>query len=259
MKIFPLTCGWLSIPGDYLLPGHSPAEKMICSVGMFVIEHSRGLVLFDTGSAPETAENLADYWGEQLAADYPYHVDRREIIDGQLFDLGYHPEEVRYVVMSHLHMDHAGGLRFFNNAEIFVQKDELADAVWPPPGFNDGSYNPADFLPTRNNNSTMHKLTGDCDLFGDRSLVVLRTPGHTVGHSSLLIDLPHTGRVLLPGDACLCRQAFELATLPGDPVVDPEAARSSCDRIACYINNGALPLFSHIPHEDYHSIDNCYD
>jgi N-acyl homoserine lactone hydrolase len=224
---------------------------------MFVIEHSRGLVLFDTGSAPETAEDISAYWGEDVAAGLPYQIERREIIDGQLFDLGYRCDEVHYVVVSHLHIDHAGGLRFFNKAEIVVHKDELADALCPPPGFNDGSYNLSDFLPIRNNK--VRKLEDDCDLFGDGSVIVLHTPGHTAGHCSLLVDLPHTGRVILPGDACFCQSALDLATLPGQPIPAPDLALSSLSRISSYINDGAFPLYSHVTRDEYHLINKYYD
>lgn len=245
MRLHALSCGRIGLPGDYLWPGWGDATLVDCSVGMFVLEHPGGLLLFDTGSAPETASSVAAHWGEAVAAAFPYRVDRADIIDRQLAALGFRPADVRQVVLSHLHLDHAGGMKLFPEATFFVQAQELLDAFWPLPGFAEGYYLPADLLPCCG--FRMIKLEGDVDLFGHGSIRLLSTPGHATGHQSLALTLPHTGPVILPADACFNPVALERRLPPGAPLPAPSAWKASLERVAAAVQGGATPLWSHLP------------
>lgn len=246
MRLFALSCGRLSIPASYLTPGQQPERLIETRVGMFVLEHARGLLLFDTGAAPECVDDLPGWWGAGMAEAFPYQLRAEDIIDEQLRALGYKPGDVRHVVLSHLHLDHAGGMKLFPQARFYVQAHELARALWPGPLFQN-DYVLADLLPTRR--FEIRALDGDADLFGDGSVRVLATPGHTRGHCSLLLRLPTTGAVLLPGDACLCSHAFAHSLPPGQPLQSPSLWRTSLRRLRAEVEAGALPLWSHEPIE----------
>lgn len=90
----------------------------------FLIEHSNGLVLFDSGCNPRVAEDAEAYWGP-MAKYFKVRFSRELVVDAQIRAHGYNPADVRYVVVSHLHLDHAGGLALFPQAKFFVMKGEI--------------------------------------------------------------------------------------------------------------------------------------
>jgi N-acyl homoserine lactone hydrolase len=120
------------------------------------------------------------------------------VIDRWLAKFGHAVDDVKYVVVSHMHLDHAGNIEMFPKATIVVQKEELRTAWWPEK-FQRGSFVLGDFDDARDYNYL--ELSGDFDLFGDGTIVVLDTKGHTQGHQSLMVKLAKTGTLLLAGDA----------------------------------------------------------
>jgi N-acyl homoserine lactone hydrolase len=106
------------------------------------------------------------------------------------------PRDVDAVIVSHLHFDHAGGLEFVKHADVYVQAAELA-AARNPPVYQQELYNPADF----EHDLQWKPLDGDTDVFGDGTLRVLSTPGHTPGHQSLYVEFEHRKPLVLMGDA----------------------------------------------------------
>jgi N-acyl homoserine lactone hydrolase len=105
-------------------------------------------------------------------------LSRDHAIDAQLKRLGARPEDVRYVIYSHLHLDHAGGMSYFPKAIHVIQRDEIRYALWP-----DAWTRP---VYCQNDFKDIHKLDileieGDCDLFDDGTLRLLKTPEHAPG------------------------------------------------------------------------------
>jgi N-acyl homoserine lactone hydrolase len=201
LPVHPLSCGWLTCDAGAMIAGHHGAFRM--PVPAFLIEHQRGLVLFDTGLHPELATSparmrgLDRYYTPELAADGS--------VGPRLRAAGFDPELVAVIVSSHLHFDHCGGHVEVPNARIAVQREEWAIAREPSAQVS-GAYHPADF----ELGHAVELLDGTHDLFGDGRLVIEPTPGHTAGHQSLVID----GSVVLIGDACFCRLALDTDGLP---------------------------------------------
>ncbi len=128
MNVGPLTCAKNLIVA--LAPGTIDMPTTAA-----VIEHPKfGVVVWDTGINDAVADpaRADDYWGKGLPAAFGTHnFTRQHAVDKQLEKLGYKPADVRYVIYSHLHLDHAGGMSYFPNAVHVVQRDEIRYALWP--------------------------------------------------------------------------------------------------------------------------------
>ena len=173
-------------------------------VNVFLVEHPDGVCLFDTGqTARATAPGYFPFW-------YPFfRLARFELtyedeVAQQLGRLGHEVSDVRWIVLSHLHTDHVGGLSPFAGAEVLVSRTEWNDArglggrlrgylpqYWP----SSARVRLVDF-----GEPPVGPFAGTHDVAGDGSLVLVPTPGHTRGHVSLLVR-DRSRSFLLGGDA----------------------------------------------------------
>src|SRR5499433_1304738 len=160
--------------------------KLTFTYSCYLIKHGGDYMVWDTGFAPGTNPN----------APTVGIVDR-------LKELGVTPDQIKYVGISHFHADHTGQLAPFTNATLLIGKGDWDQITSPTP--MQGA-NVAGFKSWIAENRKVEPLTADKDVFGDGSVVVLRTPGHTPGHSCLLVRLKEMGAVLLSGDAARLRE-----------------------------------------------------
>jgi N-acyl homoserine lactone hydrolase len=203
-KLVALPGAMLSMREADLMLGGS--DRMLeIPVPSFLIEHPQGLVLFDTGCNPRVAVEPEAYWG-RLAKLLNVRMTPDQAVDAQLRAHGYDPADVKFVVVSHLHLDHAGGLALFPHAKFFVMKGELPYAYWPDRRVR-RSFILEDLLPTRR--FDWNELTEDTDLFGDGSLQMLKTAGHTPGECSLFVRLKRDGPIVLTGDTIHIRAQLD--------------------------------------------------
>jgi len=223
-RMWALPGAELTVPTALLMHG-GDATLVTVPCPAYLIEHPKGLVLFDTGCNPKILTDIAGYWGE-IWKTIPVKYTKELVLDNQIKGLGYKLEDVKYVVISHLHLDHSGCMYMFPNAKFLVMAKEMQYAYWPDTDRR-WAFILNDILPTRQ--SKWIELTSDFDLFGDGSLQLLQTPGHTPGESSLFVRLPNS-KFLLVGDSAHLRAALELEmTMPID--TDPVAATRSLQRI----------------------------
>lgn len=167
----------------------------------FLVEHPAGRLMFDTGSNPAAIAEPKRY---PPMRDFGSTVLEEDLAPSRLAQVGLRPEQVDLVANSHLHYDHAGGNRFFDHATFLVQFDELQGAMWPEVYARD-NYCREDFdLQVR-----YAELDGDYDVFGDGSVVLIQTPGHTRGSQSLVLRLRETGTVVLAQDAVYLRENLD--------------------------------------------------
>ena len=181
-----------------------PKEKqrdVTIPVSMWIIDHPKGVVVFDTGIIIEVPQDCKSYWQPGLCDFLKPTTKREEMIDGWLKKAGKSVDQVKVVVTSHTHLDHAGNMEMFPNAIHVLQKKELYQGWFPEKfqGRTGGAFVMADIDGTRDFNFL--ELEGDYDLFGDGSIQVLSTPGHTLGHQSLKLKLASGKTMVLSQDA----------------------------------------------------------
>jgi N-acyl homoserine lactone hydrolase len=170
-------------------------EKVPFTFSCYVIRHGSDVMVWDTGYAPGSTPN---------ATNKP--------ITELLGQLNIKPEEVKYVGISHYHADHTGQLAPFGNATLLIGKGDWDGINSQPPM---PSANVAGFKEWMGTGRKVEPLSADKDVFGDGSVIVLRTPGHTPGHSSLLVRLKEKGPVVLVGDAAHFHENYQHDGVPG--------------------------------------------
>jgi len=212
MKLYQVTSGYLELDKGFLTAMTDVGKRIKVPVAMYIIDHPRGLVIYDTGNADDVSDGgCAAYWGKALCESITPIQTRDEVIDRWLAKFGYAVDDVKYVIYSHFHLDHAGNIEMFPKAKHVVQKEELKTAWWPEK-WQSGPFVLKDYDETRD--FDFMELSGDFDLFADGSIVILDTKGHTQGHQSLLVRLPKAGTLILAGDAVYTPEN-EAGTLPG--------------------------------------------
>jgi N-acyl homoserine lactone hydrolase len=189
-------------------------------VPAFLVEHpTAGPLLIDTGMHPSIAEDLKPNLGSLGARLYELRMSADQAVRPQLEMRGVDPESIRTIVMTHLHLDHASGASEFPAATFYVDRVEWEAAVkgGVMQGYHHNHYD-HDYawrlLDYDSEPVSGHETFGrTLDLFGDGSVRLISTPGHTLGHQSVLLRLEH-GPALLTGDAAYTLDGLEHGTLP---------------------------------------------
>lgn len=161
----------------------------------YVIRHGDDYMVWDTGYAPGSNPSAPTVsLAEQLAK------------------LNIKPEQVKYVGISHFHADHTGQLGAVPGATLLIGDREWAALTAPRPM---AGANVAGFTHWISGGGKVEPQAADKDVFGDGTVTILRTPGHTPGHQSLLVRLKDKGPVLLSGDAAHFHENYENDGVPG--------------------------------------------
>lgn len=210
-------------------------------INVYVIEHADGLVLFDTGMDPAVSTNPR-YWPDRVTGFFMRHIFRWGVapadrLSHRLEEAGYTATNVASAVISHLHVDHVGGIADIPNAKLFVA-NEAWDHMHGPhpereavlrrdieiPGAN---WHRIDFQPTTD--PTLASFGESFDLMGDGSLIVLPTPGHLPGSVSMLVSRAEAPPLLLVGDLTYSEDLLMADQVPGTG--DAEALRGSYAKV----------------------------
>jgi N-acyl homoserine lactone hydrolase len=197
----------------------------------YLIVHPRGTLMFDSGAVPDS-HFPAD--GSPVVEGV---VTATKPIKPQLAAAGYKPEDIDYFALSHFHSDHTGNANDFAGATWIVQKAErdymFADS--PQGIIQPTTYNALRSAETKTLNNE------DFDVFGDGSVVVMATPGHTPGHQVVAVKLKNTGTVVLAGDLY---HYPEERTTGRTPTFEssPEQSKASRAKVEAYLkaNNAKL-------------------
>ncbi len=213
-RLYVVDCGTSVGPDkSRWTPGVDVGKPLDMVGNCYLIRHAQGWMVWDTGVSDDVA-NMPD--GRPGTAGSP-HWRRSKTLAGEIEKLGLKPADIKYLAVSHTHPDHIGNVELFPQTMLLVQK---AEYDWPSPA------GPR-FKPSH----PVTKLEGDHDVFGDGSVTIVSTPGHTPGHQVLLVKLPKFGAVLLSGDAVHIKESFEKRYVPSNNV-DREQTLKSYQRIA---------------------------
>jgi glyoxylase-like metal-dependent hydrolase (beta-lactamase superfamily II) len=224
MKLYVFSSGALNLDKSIIQNGSS--GKIQIPVGFFLIRHPKGDVLFDCGNNDKIIIN-PDYWGPFVKALDPGRSPDIAI-DTQLSKINVKPSDIKYVVLGHFHVDHAGNIGKFLDSTFVYQRDEVRNAFWPAPGYAT-FFITDDFAMLRNSiggpmpsKYKTIELDGDLDLFGDNSIYIHRTVSHTPGSQMMIVRLPKTGTVVLTSDAVYLQENLDKNILPSiGSVYDP--------------------------------------
>jgi glyoxylase-like metal-dependent hydrolase (beta-lactamase superfamily II) len=216
----------------------------------WAIEHPEGLIVVDTGETAKSTQPGYFPWWHPYFRNVRTYVEAHEEIDARLRALNLAADDVRWLVMTHLHTDHAGGLRHFPKAEILIARAEYQAATsatallngyltytfpdWLKPRLVDDAPTPFGAFP----NSLPLTRAGD--------VVIVPTPGHTAGHQSVVVQDGDTA-VMLAGDVSYTQAALLAEQLDG---VSPDAgaARATLARVHRHIqDHPTVYLPSHDP------------
>jgi len=214
-------------------------------IGFFVIKHPKGTIMFDTGNNDKTITDPDGWWGP-LAKGFGLKMTQNDAMDAQLAKISMKTDDIKYVVLGHMHLDHAGNMSKFPNATFVIQNDELKAAWWPDPGYAI-YYIPGDFAESKKYN--IIRLNGDVDLFGDKSVEIIRAPGHTPGSQFAVVRLPKTGTVILTSDVVYLKENLDKNLIPPIPGTwSPMAMYESYQKIRLVRDaEGAQIFYAHDP------------
>jgi len=206
LRLYVLDCGHIDISdlsvfdrgGAYDGRGDNFADAC------FLIRHPSGDLLWDAG-LPDALNDAPDG-----VTNPPFTLKVPKTLKGQLARIGVPPDYVEYFSISHSHFDHVGNANLFKNATFIVnekERDHMFRAEARADAQNFANYSDLEA-------AQKVTFTDSYDVFGDGKVIIISMPGHTPGHSVLLIDLEHSGPILLSGDLYHLTEAREKRTVP---------------------------------------------
>jgi N-acyl homoserine lactone hydrolase len=209
------------------------SERIEIPVPAYIVEHpGAGLMLVDTGLHASVAVDPKKNMGAVLGRLFGGELEAADAMPGQLRARGLDPADVKLVVMTHLHFDHASGVAQFPGATFVVTKREWTAAT-EEKGVTGGyvrrqfdhafDWRTVDFDADEVN--SFAGFARSLDLFGDGSVRLAYTPGHTLGHMSVVLRT-REGEFLVTGDAAYTTRTLSESVMPYGPHDEHEFRRS---------------------------------
>jgi glyoxylase-like metal-dependent hydrolase (beta-lactamase superfamily II) len=183
----------------------------------FLIVHPTGSLLWDTGLGDHligrpASETMVGAFGQTVSSS----------LKSQLAAIGYAPGRITHLALSHMHFDHVGNANDYATATWLVQRPERVAMF----GDQAPSSNPAAVRYSALRDARTMILDGDHDVFGDGTVVIKSTPGHTPGHQSLFVRLTRTGAIVLSGDLYHYPEERKLNRMPAREATEGRTAAS---------------------------------
>jgi N-acyl homoserine lactone hydrolase len=203
IRLYLFECGVIHVPLRNMNLGEGADGEMVTNpTPWYFLAHPRGNVVVDGGNAPEVAVDYRRHWGSITDVSTPEMTPDEAALPA-MRAAGLAAEGVRWIVQTHLHLDHTGALAVieeFPNAEVLVTRREHAWAH-APASYAALGYCQADYVKPGIPWVLLEQSEDGYDLFGDGTLRCWWTPGHTPGHMSIEINLPSGASFMLAADA----------------------------------------------------------
>ena len=220
-RLYVLDCGVGHAPDESArwTPGFNEGKPIDISVSCYLVHHAKGYFLWDTGISDHVA-SLPNGWLPTGDAKKDILWTRSKTLMSQLKEIGVAPSDIVSIGISHTHPDHIGNAELFPHTPILIQKAEYdfffgtGKPGAPAPPLEAMTLPPGDPTPRFSKDHPMKLIQEDLDVFGDGSVMIIATPGHTPGHDSLLVHLPQTGWILLSGDAVHLQTNWDNRRIP---------------------------------------------
>jgi len=194
VALYALSCGQLDFTdaGAFADDHAYDAKARTLVDPRYLIRHPRGDLLWDTGIPESIADAPGGFSEGVMRATFP------KKLTAQLAELGLAPADIEFVSVSHSHFDHIGNANLFApTATFLLDADERAYMFRPEARADARSLAMYDKIEAAK--TTLIEGDGDYDVYGDGSVKIIQAPGHTPGHTALLVTLA-SGRILLTGD-----------------------------------------------------------
>ena len=251
IKLHVLDLGRLRMDARILIgSGPLPFPDMVeAPVSAYCIDHPDGRVLFDTGCHPQ-AMGPQGRWSAEFQRDYAHLGGEECCLPNRLEQMGLGPNDFRYVVLSHMHSDHAGCVEFFNNSQLIVHRDEFAVAAEAYKQRDERGYSWKDTAAWISNGLNWRKVAADeGDLaLHDEVRILNFGRGHAAGMLGLSVDLPDAGRIILASDAVYCAENM-LDRRPPQWLEDATGYERALSRIRALADAGAQVWYGHDPRQ----------
>lgn len=259
MKIHVLSCGSTIV--DEALPLSSHSRNPLAYTGLFrgkrhkievpvrayLIEHPEKLILVDTGWDTAIRENPRKYEGFINYFASPGFLPMGQSVPEHLLRLGYQAEDLDYVIMTHMDIDHAGGIRLVKNAKTIL----ASEAEW----HSACGHHPRYLKRLWKNVSVQTFPDQEVDLLGDGSVLLLPMHGHSAGMTSVKVS-GDGGYMIIAGDAGYARESWEKEIPPGI-TWNKEQARQSLKKLHAFGTDPACKgiLMTHDTEESFDLIE----
>ncbi|RKD76057.1 metallo-beta-lactamase superfamily protein [Sinobaca qinghaiensis] len=225
-KLYVMDNGRMKMDKNFMIAMHNPAtvdnpnapaEFVEFPIYTVLIDHPDGKILFDTACNPNSM-GPEGRWIEATQKTFPWEAGEECYLHNRLEQLNVRPEDIKYVVASHLHLDHAGCLEMFTNAEVIVHEDELNGALQGYARHKQaGAYIWADIDAWVKNGLQWKTIRKNEDFLKLADGVTLLNfgSGHAWGMLGLHINMPEQGGIILASDAIYTAESY------GPPIKPP--------------------------------------
>jgi len=224
VRLYVFDCGVLvrGEPINYNLTREQVGDTNFADA-CYLVAHPKGTLLWDVGIIPDAQIKPG---GVEIAVGTGGNRNKAQrTLIGQLAELGYKPADMTYLAVSHGHADHVANANDYAGSTWLVQRAER-EAMFSAQAQTTAAFPTYSAL----KNSHIIELTGDHDVFGDGTVVIKSTPGHTPGHQSLFVKLPLSGGVVLTGDLYHYAAERALKKIPNnDNTERTQASRAAID------------------------------
>jgi N-acyl homoserine lactone hydrolase len=230
---------------NMMLPPNTPID---IGAPAHLIKHGDTWMMFDTSTNDAYAKYPNGY-----GTGITWIKTEAQTLPPQFKAIGITPDDIKYVGISHNHPDHTGNVEMFKKAEVLIQRREY-DLMFKN---GTGPTGPPNFPGPVMEKDHQHKLLdGDFDVFGDGSVILFFTAGHTLGHQICLVRLRNTGYVLLSGDAVHLRSNFDTRRIPRIATANDEnewlwSVPLAFERVAALMSFYKAQLWVHHDMDDY--------